>query len=92
MILDDESFKLTDIVTICHVKENQIIELVEYGILEPEGEAQEAWAFSAKNLARAQKALRLQKDLEINLAGIAMILELLDELTLLRQKMHLLGK
>lgn len=92
MILDDESFKLTDIVTLCHVEEMQIIELVEYGILEPTGEAQQNWEFSAKNLARAQKAFRLQKDLEINLAGIAMILELLDELTLLRQKIQLLER
>ncbi len=92
IILDEISFKLTEISTICNVNETLIIEFVDYGILEPLGKEPKEWVFSAKNLKRAQKAIRLSRDLEINLAGISLILELLDEIGELRQKSSLLEK
>jgi chaperone modulatory protein CbpM len=92
VILDEEKFKLTEISTICNVNETLIIEFVEYGILEPLGNEPAQWIFPPHSLRRAQKAIRLSKDLEINLAGISLILELLDEMTQLRQKMDLLEK
>ena len=40
--------------------------------------------FSAIELRRARTAMRLQRDLGVNLAGIALILDLLDEVDTLR--------
>jgi chaperone modulatory protein CbpM len=38
-------------------------------------------------LRRARLALRLERDLEINLAGVALALELMEELEYLRRKL-----
>ena len=53
--------------------------MVEWGLLEVEGNSPEEWRFDARALRRAQTAFRLQADLGVNLAGAAVIVELLDE-------------
>ena len=61
-----------------------IIDLVDEGILEPQGEQQMQWRFSGECCRRIGIVLRLQRDLSINLAGTALVLDLLDELQELR--------
>lgn len=70
-----------------------IIELVDYGIIAPLKEGPPScWAFDTAALARLYRVLRLQRDLEINLPGIAMSLDLLDEVNDLRQQVELLNQ
>jgi chaperone modulatory protein CbpM len=49
------------------------------------------WRFSGTHLRRATVALRLQRDLGVNLAGAALALELLDELDTLRARLGKIG-
>jgi chaperone modulatory protein CbpM len=53
---------------------------VEEGILEPAGHNPAQWRFSGTSLQKAHIAMRLQRDLEINLAGVALALDLMDEI------------
>jgi chaperone modulatory protein CbpM len=69
---------------LCAVDRTFIIELVEEGVLEVIELAPE-WRFSGRALHRARTASRLQRDLRINLPGVALALELLDELEYLRR-------
>jgi chaperone modulatory protein CbpM len=39
---------------------------------------------------RARRALRLQRDLDLNLAGAALALDLLDEVEILRERVRVL--
>lgn len=58
-----------------------IIELVEYGVTTPEtGSTPRDWRFSAQASRRAARGLRLARDLRINIEGIALALDLLDQL------------
>lgn len=50
------------------------------GVLEPEGQAPQEWRFSGRSLRRARLALRLTRDLEVNASGVALALDLLDEI------------
>lgn len=68
-----------------------LLEIVEHGILEPKGPTPEQWLFDANALSMAKRALRLQRDLQLEWAGIALALQLLDELEQLRnenQQLH----
>ncbi len=91
-VLEDESATLSvaELCRACGVHAELIAEYVEYGILEPQGQEVMAWQFSAISLRRAQRALRLQEDLNINAAGIALVLELLDEVNELRARLAVL--
>jgi len=94
LILDEDSlFTLDEISTACAVHTEYIIELVDEGIVEPMGQQreQQQWAFTGKNLLRALKARRLQQDLGINLAGAALVLDMLEEIEQLRERLRRLG-
>jgi chaperone modulatory protein CbpM len=71
---------------LCAVDRTYIVELVEEGVLSVV-EVGSEWRFSGAALRRARTALRLQRDLEINLPGVALALELLEELETLRREL-----
>ncbi|MEC7377005.1 MAG: chaperone modulator CbpM [Pseudomonadota bacterium] len=70
----------------CHAE--FVIKLVDYGIISPIEDVAEArqWQFDVASLARLRKAQRLQRDLKMNLPGLAMSLELLDEVESMRRE------
>jgi chaperone modulatory protein CbpM len=72
---------------LCAVDRTYIVELVEEGVLDVMEFAPE-WRFSGAALRRARTALRLQRDLEINLPGVALALELMEELAALRRALQ----
>ncbi len=87
LVLDEEvSLTLEEVCCACAVETTFIVALVEEGVLEPSGHGKEIqqWRFSGASLGRARTALRLQRDLEINLAGVALTLDLLGEIEWLR--------
>lgn len=67
------------------VTADYVLELVSYGILEPIDENLPP-RFETGALIRLRSARRLQQDLQVNLPGIAMSLELLDEVKQLREE------
>jgi chaperone modulatory protein CbpM len=86
----EESALLTvkDLSRICAVDERHIVEFVEEGVLTVVEVAAAEWHFTGAALRRARLALRLERDLEINLAGVALALELMEELERLRRELN----
>jgi chaperone modulatory protein CbpM len=88
LILDEDCrFTLVELSTACCVQMEFIIELVDEGIVEPteQQREQQHWSFTGKSLLRARKARRLQQDLGINLAGAALVLDMMEEIERLNQ-------
>lgn len=56
-----------------------VIDIVDHGIVQPQGEIPEQWRFDDQCLCIVQRARRLQQDLELNWQGIALVLELLEQ-------------
>jgi chaperone modulatory protein CbpM len=83
----EESALLTlkDLSRMCAVEERHIVEFVEEGVLSVVEINATEWYFTGASLRRARMALRLERDLEINLAGVALALELMEELEFLRR-------
>jgi chaperone modulatory protein CbpM len=70
----------------CGIPVEAVAALVEEGILEPAGTRRGRWRFPADSIRRARAAVRLQRDLELNLAGVALALDLLDRVEGLRAR------
>ena len=68
------------------VAEDTVFEIVEQGIIEPIGTSPDEWLFSPTMLIVTKKAVRLHEDLNVDWAGIALAIELLDEVEQLREK------
>ena len=94
MILDEDClFTIEELSKVCSVRTEFIIELVDEGIVEPMGRQREQrqWSFTGRSLLRVRKARRLQQDLGINLAGIALVLDMLEENERLRERLRRLA-
>ncbi len=89
----DETTELTiaEICGACEVATGTIVELVEEGVLEPSGGEPGQWRFTGVQLRRATVAVRLQRDLGINTAGVALTLQLLEEIEALQARLRALG-
>jgi chaperone modulatory protein CbpM len=61
-----------------------LLEIIEHGIVEPSGAAPENWQFNLSALVITKRAIRLQTELQIEWSGVALALQLLDELEQLR--------
>ena len=86
-LLDEQVYlSLTEISDACSTRTDWVVELVEEGILEPSGKERRHWRFWGNSLSRAHTARRLQEDLEINLAGVALVLDLLEQIEALRNR------
>lgn len=88
-LLDEKiRFTLVDLCKCAKVKPEHVIEMVDEGVLEPQGESVHTWVFDTRALKRLQVALRLQQDLGVNLPGSALVLDLLEEMEALRQQLQ----
>jgi chaperone modulatory protein CbpM len=78
---------LKDLSRMCAVDEQHIVEYVEEGVLQVI-EVRSEWHFSGDALRRARLAVRLERDLELNLAGVALAVELIEQLEQLRRQLQ----
>jgi len=80
---------------ICFATQNPsqtIIEIVNQGIVEPEGSGPETWVFNTQMISVTKRACRLHRDLEIDWSGIALAISLIEELDQLREENQRLRK
>ncbi|MEL0635703.1 chaperone modulator CbpM [Marinomonas sp. TI.3.20] len=74
-------FTLEEVCERCGSHTDIIIEMIEYGIVEPiERPSPAIWHFNTQAVVRLQRAQRLMDELELNLSGVALSLELLDKI------------
>ena len=80
-LVDDElQFTTAELCRACSASETEIELWVAEGVLRPVGDSREAWRFGGSALVRTRVATRLARDLEVNSPGVALALELLDEI------------
>jgi chaperone modulatory protein CbpM len=81
---------LEDLSRMCAVEQRHIVEFVEEGVLNVI-QVRSEWRFSGDAVRRARLAVRLERDLQLNLAGVALAVELLEEIAQLRRQLKSRG-
>ena len=76
----------------CRVDANWIADLVEHGVIEPICQVGAEWRFTSLTIVRVAKAKRLERDLNLNPPGLAIVLDLLDEIDDLRAQVGKISK
>lgn len=84
IVEEDVELTLAELCRACRASEVEIREWVVEGVLEPTGSGSGEWRFSGSALRRSRLASRLTRDLAVNPPGVALALDLLDELAALR--------
>jgi chaperone modulatory protein CbpM len=86
IVLDEQvTFTLPELCFACGIQTELVVEMVDEGVIEP-AEAGTEWQFHGDSVVRAQRALRLVRDLDLNWPGAALALDLLDELERLQKR------
>jgi chaperone modulatory protein CbpM len=67
------------------IEERRVVEWVAEGVLTTVELNTSEWRFSGTAARRARIALRLERDLGVNVPGVALVLDLLEELEHLRR-------
>ena len=84
--MESQYFSFQELCNITALPSQTIIEIVDHGIIEPEGTDPETWLFNTQMVSVTRKALRLHNDLEIDWSGIALVISLLEELEEIRHE------
>jgi len=88
VVEEEVELTIVELVRACRTTEQQIEVWVAEGVLQPRGETRAGWRFHGDSLARMRLATRLMQDLEINSAGVALALDLLDRIAELESRLR----
>lgn len=88
IVEEETALSLCELCRVCAVSAEDVIRLVEEGVIVPRGPEPRVWRFEAVCVRRVGRALRLRRDLGINLAGAALAVDLLEELDHLRTRLR----
>jgi chaperone modulatory protein CbpM len=91
VVEEEVEFTLVELSRVCRADSEQLVALVDEGVLAPSGGDPEHWRFGDASLRRARASLRLTRDLGLNAAGAALVLDLLEENEALRSQVRRLG-
>ena len=84
IVEDEVHMTIVELSHAASTPEQLIMDWVSEGVLSPAGSSPEDWRFSGDSLKRAKTAARLTRDFEINTSGLALALELIDQISRLR--------
>jgi chaperone modulatory protein CbpM len=86
IVEEDSGFTLSGLCRATGASESQLVLWVSEGAFGAQDGAQQTWRFTGTSLYRARVAVRLASDFDINPPGIALALDLLDEIDALRAR------
>jgi chaperone modulatory protein CbpM len=79
-------FSFTALCNASGANDSQLRALVAEGLLEPSGDGPADWQFNGPSLLRTRSALRLMRELELNLHAAAIVMDLLAEIEQLKSR------
>lgn len=80
-------FTFQELCEVCETTPEFIHDVIAFGVIEPETKN-----FTLYHLKRVRKVLQLQHDLEVNLAGAALAIELTEQMERMQKKIEWLEK
>lgn len=92
LLVDDTlHFDLAGLSRACAADADELLALVDEGVLVPLPPGQPPWCFAGSSLPRALTALRLSRELDLGLHSLALVLDLLDRIAGLEARLARAG-
>ncbi|MTI64777.1 chaperone modulator CbpM [Methylophaga sp.] len=87
--LNSHLISFTQICDCCELPATTLAEMLDYGVIAPSAMTitEHEALYEAECIQKVRKAARLCRDLEVNIAGAALALDLLDEINTLRERL-----
>jgi len=81
-------FSLQELSRACGADAALLEALVMEGALAPQGDSPDQWRFDGAVLLRARKAIRLVQELHLGAPGVALVLDLIEEIDSLKVQLQ----
>jgi len=91
LVESELQFTLIGLCRACGGDRDFLTALVDEGVLHPRGAGPEHWHFDGQSLRTARTASNLARDLELDLAGIALVVDLLAQIEALQGRLRRAG-
>jgi chaperone modulatory protein CbpM len=82
---EERVIALEELLVASGLAREELVELVEFGVLEP---AADAWRFPGQALRQARRAARLRDDFGLNAPGMALALAYLERIDVLERRLR----
>ena len=93
VVEEELQLSLDELCRACRAQHEQIHLWVVEGVLQPvAGDTPQAWRFAGASLRRAKLAITLTHELEVNAPGVALALDLMDEIESLKASLRRVGR
>ena len=87
LITEGPDLTLEELCSACSVSSEEIVTYISEGVIQPQQAGGEQWIFSQRSIIEVRRAKRLEGDLGLNAAGVALALELMAEIETLKQRL-----
>jgi chaperone modulatory protein CbpM len=87
LVTESPDVTLEELCNACRASSKKIEGYVSEGIIQPIDEAGEQWFFSHVSIVEVRRAQRLESDLGLNAAGVALAFELMAEIEALKRRL-----
>jgi chaperone modulatory protein CbpM len=88
VVEEDVQLTLVELCRASRAPEDQVRVWVVEGVLAPIGASPQEWRFAGASLRRARLALTLTRELDVNAPGVALALDLMDEIDALKASLR----
>jgi chaperone modulatory protein CbpM len=92
LIEESTSISFKEVCQRYNIPKELLIEMIEYGLFSNPSSDIDKNQLKQSDLRRMESAFRLHRDLEINLPGVALALDLLEEIEQIRKELDILRK
>lgn len=83
---------LEELCSACSLERGILLEWVQEGVVIPRSGEGQRWVFGGRQIRRARIACRLQRDLGVETASLPLVMDLLDEVHSLRNRLRILER
>ena len=92
VVEEELQMSLDELCRACLAPPEEVRVWVVEGVLQPIGDSPPSWRFTGASLRRARLAITLTRELEINTPGVALALDLMDEIEVLKARLRRAGR
>ncbi len=92
LIEETTTFTFIEVCEKYHIPQQLLEEMIVQGLFTCQTTDQEELSLNQKELNRIESAFRLHRDLGVNLPGVAVVLDLLDEMEQMRNELEVLRR
>ncbi|WP_084649252.1 chaperone modulator CbpM [Saccharospirillum impatiens] len=92
LVEEDVWLSLNDLCERCGLQQTLVIELVELGLVMPQTVTAERWQFQVAAVPTLHQAVRLRRELDLDWQGVAVAMDLLEQIQALRQQVRSLER